>query len=112
VENADYKYNVDARVYTGRWQYPGDQAFFKSLNVTTATQMTSRFVQDANTLTCQDINLQYDFKSPKLTKLTGISVLTLSASMDDLFYLSTIKRERGTDYPFSRNLSFGVSAIF
>jgi len=112
VETSKYTYNLDARVYTGRWQYPGDQAFFKSLNSTSSTLMTSRFVQDANTLTCQDINLQYDFKSRKLTKLTGISVLTLSASMDDLFYLSTIKRERGTDYPFSRNLSFGVSAIF
>ena len=112
VENANYKYNMDARVFTDRWQYPGDVAFFKSFNITSNTQMSSRFVQDDNTLTCQDINLQYDLKLPELKKLIGISALTLSASMDDLFYLSTIKRERGTNYPFSRNISFGVNVIF
>lgn len=112
VENANYKYNVDARVFTDRWQKPGDIAFFKALDITSTTQMTSRFVQDNNTLTCQNVNLQYDVKHPLLNKRLGVNSLILSAWMDDIFYLSTVKRERGTSYPFSRNYSLGISAIF
>ena len=49
VENADKKYNVDRRVYEDRWKEPGDRTFFKGINETTATQATSRFVQDEAT---------------------------------------------------------------
>ncbi len=112
VENADYNYNVDSRVYDNRWQKPGDDAGFKGLLVTTATQMTSRFVQDERTLNCQNINLQYDLRSPSLKKALGLDLLTFSSSMADLFYISTVKRERGTTYPFSHTVSFSVSATF
>jgi hypothetical protein len=112
VENANYYYNVDSRVYDNRWQKPGDNAGFKGLLVTTATQMTSRFVQDEKTLNCQNINLQYDLKSASLKKSMGIEILSFNANMADLFYISTVKRERGTTYPFSHNISFSVSAMF
>jgi hypothetical protein len=112
VENANYSYNVDSRVYEDRWQNPGDHAGFKSLLATTATQMTSRFVQDEKTLTCQNINLQYDVVSPSLKKKLNMELLSFSMSMADAFYISTIKRERGLSYPFSRQVSFNVSATF
>jgi len=112
VENADYKYNVDSRVYDNRWSKPGDMAGFKGLLVTTATQMTSRFVQDEKTLTCDNINLQYELKSKALLKNMNIESLLFSASMADLFYISTVKRERGLTYPFSHNISFSLSAMF
>ena len=112
VENADYSYNVDSRVYDNRWQKPGDIAGFKGLLVTTTTQMTSRFVQDEKTFTCQNINLQYELKSKSLQKCMGVESLNFSASMADLFYISTVKRERGLSYPFSHNISFSVSAMF
>jgi len=112
VENANYAYNVDSRVYTSRWSQPGDIASFKGLLVTTATQMTSRFVQNEKTLTCQNINLQYDLTSGLIKRSLGVQMLSFSASMADLFYLSTIQRERGLSYPFSHNVSFSVSATF
>ena len=74
--------------------------------------MTSRFVQDERTLNCQNINLQYDLRSPSLKKALGLDLLTFSSSMADLFYISTVKRERGTTYPFSHTVSFSVSATF
>ncbi|NLR81121.1 SusC/RagA family TonB-linked outer membrane protein [Chitinophaga eiseniae] len=111
VENADYRYNVDARVYDNRWQKPGDNAAFKGLLVTASTNRTSRFVQDEKTLTMQNANFQYDVKSSFAKKLK-MQALSFSANMADLFYLSTVRRERGTTYPFSRQLSLTVNALF
>jgi TonB-linked SusC/RagA family outer membrane protein len=112
VENANYKYNVDSRVYDNRWQKPGDNAAFKGLLVTTATNKTSRFVQDENTITCRNINIQYKVTSDKLNKMLGIKTLRLQANVSNLFYFSTIKQERGTSYPFSKEFSFSLTATF
>ncbi len=111
VENADYDYNVDSRVYDSRWQKPGDIAAFKGLLVTAATNRTSRFVQDERTLMMQNANFQYDVKSAFAKKLK-MEALSFSLNMADLFYVSTIRRERGTTYPFSRQMSFTVNALF
>ena len=112
VENVDYKYNVDSRVYTDRWSQPGDRAFFKGLDVLSTTQKTSRFVQNERTFDCQNINISYDFRTSAVQKYLGMQVLTLTANAADVFYLSTVKRERGTSYPFSRQFSFTLSATF
>lgn len=112
VESGNYKYNVDARVYTDRWQKPGDISAFKGLLVTGTTYKTSRFVQDENTLRCQNINLQYNLKSNPFMRNFGISALNISGNFSDVFYLSSIRRERGTSYPFSRQFSFIINATF
>lgn len=113
VENADKKYNVDRRVYEERWKEPGDRTFFKGINVTTTTQATSRFVQDEATFTCQNLNVTYDVKGNKwLRQNLGIQTLTLKGDVAELFRISTIKQERGTSYPFSRQFSFTLSAMF
>jgi hypothetical protein len=74
--------------------------------------MTSRFVQDEKTFNCQNINFQYDLRAKSLKQNLGIEILSFNANMADLFYISTVKRERGTSYPFSHNISFSVSAMF
>jgi hypothetical protein len=112
VETGNYRYNVDQRVYDSRWQQPGDIAAFKGLLVTTPTYKTSRFVQDDNTLVCQNINLQYNLRNPKLLKKMGMEVLNFSVDVADPMYLSSIRRERGTSYPFSRQFSFSINATF
>lgn len=112
VETTSYKYNVDQRVYDSRWQQPGDQAAFKGLLVNSPTFKTSRFVQDENTITCQNINLQYDLRSKYLLKNMGMEALSFSASMADAFYISTVRQERGTSYPFSRQFSLSINATF
>ena len=87
--------------------------FFKGINETTATQATSRFVQDEATFTCQNLNVTYDLKGNKwLKRNLGIQTLTLKGDIADLFRISTIKQERGTSYPFSRQFSFTLSAMF
>lgn len=112
VETGNYKYNVDSRVYYSRWQQAGDIAAFKGLLVTGETSKTSRFVQDENTLVCQNINLQYDLRSKPLLKKLGMQALNLTADVSEPLYLSTIRRERGTAYPFALQFSFSINATF
>ncbi|NML21583.1 SusC/RagA family TonB-linked outer membrane protein [Pseudoflavitalea sp. G-6-1-2] len=111
VENSDYNYNVDRRVYEQRWQKPGDKATYKGLKETGVTNATSRFVQNENTVTLNNVNLQYDIRSGfiKKMKMTGLSV---AANMADVFYFSSVRQERGTTYPFSRQVSLSISATF
>lgn len=112
VENSDYRSNVDARVYYDRWEKPGDVVGFKSLKDTKATNKTSRFVENESTLTCQSMNIQYELKSKTLNEALKLDNLLLSFSTSDLFHISTVKRERGTSYPFSRQFSVSLSATF
>lgn len=112
VENADYSYNVDARVYTDRWEKPGDKAAFKGLDVTERTYRSSRFVQDENLLVCQNVYLEYMLVSEYLKRNLKMSYMQFSVGMAEPFRLSSIKQERGTAYPFSKQFSFSISATF
>jgi hypothetical protein len=113
VEGADMRYNVDERVYTGRWQNPGDKAAFKSLYNESSTYSTSRFVQDESTLSLQNIYLSYTFQNNRwLKNKLGIQNMTVGANMSDLFYLSTVKQERGLSYPYARRVSFTLGMQF
>lgn len=112
VESGNYKYNVDSRVYDSRWQRPGDIAAFKGLLITDPTYKTSRFVQDESTLVCQNVNFQYEVRSANFLKTLRLETLNFKADMAEPMYLSSIRRERGTDYPFSRQFSFSINATF
>ena len=107
VENCDMNYNVDHRVYTGRWTTPGQKAEFKKMtDPNYFTRPTSRFVQDLSELQMTSLNIGYDFRNCKFMQKGIIERLKLSFYMNDVFRLSTVKTERGTDYPFARSFSF------
>lgn len=113
VENADIKNdNVDKRVLLDRWQKPGDITTMKDIrdrNVTTGA--SSRFVQKNNTLQWSSLTMNYNFRPEQLKKL-HLSGLRLSFTMNDLFYWSTIRQERGLDYPYSRSFNLTTNIIF
>ena len=113
VENADIKNdNVDKRVLLDRWQKPGDITTMKDIrdrNVTTGA--SSRFVQKNNTLQWSSLTMSYNFRPEQLKKL-HLSGLRLSFTMNDLFYWSTIRQERGLDYPYSRSFNLTTNIIF
>jgi TonB-linked SusC/RagA family outer membrane protein len=112
VEEADKWMNVDERVYKDRWQKPGDKVAFRGLNEATPVNPSSRFVQNESTLICQNVNLAYDITNRALLKTLGMKALQLSANTGELFYLSTVRQERGLDYPFTRQISFLLYATF
>ena len=111
VENADLRYNVDRRVYEGRWKRPGDHTFFKDIRDRSQTQMSSRFVQRENLLECQNMQLRYDFPREWISRL-DIRNMSVSFSTDNLFRISSVKQERGLMYPFSHRYSFSLSVVF
>ncbi|MCF4100777.1 SusC/RagA family TonB-linked outer membrane protein [Gillisia sp. M10.2A] len=125
VENVDMNYNVDRRVLTGRWLYPGQDALFKRLGKFTVdtdgdnvvesyqekTRATSRFVQDRNELDIAAVNVYYEFQKQVIDALK-LKRLRLSFNMNEVAKFSSIEIERGTLYPFSRSMSFSLTANF
>jgi tonB-linked outer membrane protein, susC/ragA family len=113
VENADIRYsNVDRRVFTERWQKPGDIAPLKDIkDIQTVTMPSSRFVQDDNELSLRSLTLSYDFESEWIKKIR-LKMLRLEVSSNDLFRVSTVRQERGTSYPFARSVNFSLRATF
>ena len=103
--------NLDKRVWEDRWQKPGDVKFFKKID-NYPTKATSRFVMDDNTFELQNVTLQYKFNGPRLREKARIQSIIVGANMSNVFYLSSIKRERGTDYPFARHAELSVSLTF
>lgn len=111
IDLADINYNQDRRALYDRWSVPGQEAQFKGISLTQRTDKSSRFVMDENTFTGESFNVGYEFTQPWIKK-AGLSSLTLQAYMNDIFRVSSVKAERGIDYPFARSVSFSVSAVF
>lgn len=109
VENNDPLVNADKRVLQERWQKPGDKALYKALQDQGITQVSSRFVQKENYLRITSLNINYDVPSQIITKYK-ILRLGLNFSMNDMFRFSTVRMERGLDYPYARTYNFGITA--
>lgn len=111
VPIAAIKSNLDRRVLTDRWLKPGDVKFFKAIS-STETKKSSRFVMDDNVFEMQNISVQYRLNSKKLTEKTNLQSINFALDMSDVFYISSVKRERGTDYPFARRVGLTISLLF
>lgn len=112
TDNYIYSNNVDKRVYEKRWQKAGDLKPFKGYGKFTETKASSRFVMDDNVFQFQSASVQYRWHSNYLAKHWKIETINLGANMSDIFYISSIKRERGIYYPFARRMSFTFSLMF
>ena len=111
VEGANPKQNADERVFNDRWKKPGDYAKYRNIADYSVPQQTSRFVQVNNYLTLQSLSVAYEFTPWQIRKL-GLTRMRLELLTNDLFYLSTIKRERGLDYPYARSVEMSVRFSF
>ncbi|MCI9171750.1 SusC/RagA family TonB-linked outer membrane protein [uncultured Duncaniella sp.] len=112
VENANLYQNVDRRVYDQRWRKPGDVTMFKDVKDTSRTRQTSRFVQDNDYISCESISLGYDITSRKVLGFIGAERLRVTGYLNDIFRWSTVKQERGLDYPFARRYAFSLNVSF
>ncbi len=123
VEDANiYLHNVDKRVLTDRWQKPGQIKKFRkltirekkgALNIPT-TRPTERFVQKNNNLSLNSVTLGYTLNRDQFSwmKVAGISMLRFEIGANELFYWSSMKAERGLDYPFARTMNFSLNLTF
>jgi TonB-linked SusC/RagA family outer membrane protein len=112
IENVDIANNVDTRVFNNTWLNVGDRVPFKKINNRPSqTRATTRFIENKSDLTLSSVNVYYDFKWKNLKRF-GLQNLKCSLLMNEVFVLSTIKIERGTDYPFARTFSFSLQTTF
>lgn len=109
VENIKPYQNADRRVLYDRWKEPGDVATFKGVRDNTKTYATSRFIFKDNAFYASSMNVGYEFPTEWTKKYLSLSYVALNGYLEDLFYKSTIKRERGTDYPFARKFSISLT---
>ena len=107
VEGLNPINNADERVFKDRWKKPGDIAKFKDIADSTTPRQTSRFVKTNNYLTMQSLSVAYDLEAKFLNKL-NIRRMRLELLTNDLFYISSVKRERGLSYPFERSVEMSV----
>ncbi len=111
IENADPRYNVDKRVFEEKWKKSGDVVFYKNIADLGTTEVNSRFVQPDNMINLSSLYLSYDLDKKYASKLK-MSNLRFSATANDLARWSSVKQERGIDYPFARSLTFSINATF
>jgi TonB-linked SusC/RagA family outer membrane protein len=112
VENANVYYNVDRRVFTDRWQKPGDKTYLKDIkDWDIPTKVTSRFVQKNNHVSFNSLTIGYNFPSSFLKKY-GIEICKLQITANDLAYMSAVMMERGIDYPYARTINLSLNLKF
>ena len=103
--------NVDERVLSDRWMQPGDNTFFRGFTYND-TRATSRYVFDDRVLSLQSASLQYRWNTDWLRNNTGLESVLFGINANDLFYWSSVKYERGTNYPYARNVQGTVTFTF
>lgn len=114
VENINPYYNVDERAYNLGWSQPGDISRFRQIHVFNNTQtfITTRFVEDENTLNINSLSFGYLFRDQPLVKRLGFNSLRVRAITNDIARFSTVKIERGRDNPFARTYSLSINVSF
>lgn len=115
VENIDSNSildNQDVRAFTDRWTTPGQIAKFKAISLTESTPISSRFIQRDDYLSGESMYLGYKVTRGRWIKSSGLSSLGFNAIANDFFRVSTLKAERGIDYPFSRIYSLSINLSF
>ena len=103
--------NVDRRAMTERWMKPGDVTFFKGYS-TTDTRATSRFVMEDNVLELSSASLQYRWDNQWVRNFLKVQSVTFGVNTSDLFHWGSIKQERGTSYPYARNIQGSIKLLF
>ncbi|MGY5252564.1 SusC/RagA family TonB-linked outer membrane protein [Sphingobacterium spiritivorum] len=119
------KYNQDKRALYSRWKNPGDISEFRKIQlndynqaynnlqgIDESTQMSSRFVQQENTISLESVSLGYEWRNKTWMQQARLSNLRLTGYLNDIARLSTIRRERGIDFPYARTVSFSLTANF
>lgn len=112
ISLGEIAYNQDRRALFDRWQQPGDNARFKAIGDTGSTPISSRFVQKEDVLIGESINVGYRTENKAWLTKFGLSSLRINAYMNDIFRASTVRAERGIEYPFSRSVSLSINATF
>src|SRR5699024_6606791 len=112
ISESEVIYNNDRRALYKRWKNQGDIARFKSIRSTSYTPISSRFVQEENFIKGESIHLGYRLDRSNWLDTLGINSFQVDVHLNDIFRLTTVKRERGIDYPFARSITSSIRISF
>ncbi|MDE6162590.1 MAG: SusC/RagA family TonB-linked outer membrane protein, partial [Bacteroides sp.] len=116
IENAEISNNVDRRAGgPDRWSTTNRYAKYKGMGLYSQnTPSSTRFLQKYNEFALNSISVGYrlDPKQIKFLRTCRVASMSLTASMQDIFHFSTVKQERGLDYPYARSFNLSVSLLF
>ena len=111
VEGTKKEQNADRRVLESRWKQAGDVTRYRDIASTDSPYQTSRFIQKEYYFTLRSLSLAYETEATWVKKL-HMRRARVELLANDLFYLSTVKRERGLDYPFARSVEMSLRLSF
>ena len=116
IENSNISGNVDKRAGgADRWSPTNRYAKYKRISIEDQhTPTSTRFLQRYNEFAFTSVAIGYRFEPKyfKFLETCKIASLSLNASMQDIGRISTVKQERGLDYPFARSFNLSVSVLF
>jgi outer membrane receptor protein involved in Fe transport len=113
ISSIDRIYNHDVRALTERWHNPGDITPFKNISNSGTTPISSRFLQRLNYIELESLHIGYrvNSKTKWLNKL-GFNSLRINLNLNNIYRISSVKRERGIDYPFAKTISTSIYFSF
>ena len=103
--------NQDKRALYDRWSEDNREAYFKGISMVQKTEKSSRFVMDDNALTGESFNIGYEFPD-RIARRMRIGAMNVQLTMTDVFRATSVRVERGIDYPFARSVTMSLGITF
>ena len=111
IGSQDIYNNQDKRALYDRWSENNREAYFKGISMVQKTEKSSRFVMDDNSLAGESFNIGYEFPD-KIVRRMGLGAMNVQLAMTDVFRATSVKVERGIDYPFARSVTMSLGITF
>ena len=114
VENIgvqDIYNNQDKRALYDRWSEDNREAYFKGISMVQKTEKSSRFVMDDNSLVGESFNIGYEFPD-RIARRMRVGAMNVQMTMTDVFRATSVRVERGIDYPFARSFTMSLGITF
>lgn len=103
--------NQDKRALYDRWSENNREAYFKGISLVQRTEKSSRFVMDDNSLVGESFNIGYEFPD-RIVRKMRLGALNIQLTSSDIFRATSVRVERGIDYPFARTVTMSLGITF
>ena len=103
--------NQDKRALYDRWSESNREAYFKGISQVQKTEKSSRFVMDDNSFVGESFNIGYEFPD-RIARRMRVGAMNLQVTMTDVFRATSVRVERGIDYPFARSVTMSLGITF
>ena len=101
----------DKRALYDRWSENNREAYFKGISLVQRTEKSSRFVMDDNSLVGESFNIGYEFPD-RIVRKMRLGALNIQLTSSDIFRATSVRVERGIDYPFARTVTMSLGITF